>query len=322
MAAIGVTDYKLVNAPGPLVDQIDGYTSFSSADLKTGNPLVLYISDDQVNPESRCYAASTIYISDRDPDINIDTIYESLAFKISLGGIIYKDRRDDAAYLNEMMTQHLESISGHINTMTRNAFVSQSKTEQGVLKDFKDIKTFTDLLGLLIKNADEIITGSRGGINDMYRKSLDVKYSIYFSFIRQVNSFAFALLAKKKKKKGEDLTEGELLSLMNSHFRTGEIYTMIKESPSVSSHQTTTDNYYLGGAAKATHNTKVSSPYDSELVLDASSIELGTISGPSKSCLRTSGFLNCFVQLDDSNSVIRNPKTRAAIAQVQRMIER
>lgn len=322
MADIGVTDWIARDTETAIPEAIEGYTLFSTALDSERNPSLLYIRSDQVNAEVRCYACSYIYITDQDIGVTSDDIESNLTFLIALGGIIYKERKDDTSYIKEMMDQHMTSIAGHINMMTRNSFKAQARTEGGVFTPFKDVKEFTELLYLLIKNADEIITSSRDGMSNMYRKTLDVRYSIYFSFIKQVNFFTFAVNAKKKKKGGETLTEGEVLALMNSFFRTGEVYTMTKETRAVSQHVTSTDNYYLAGSGRAVFSTDITGPYDPELILHSSAVVMGTMSAPSKSNLRIATYLNCYAEIDESNSLKRNPAFKDDLDGLQKLIER
>jgi len=185
----------------------------------------ILVEKDKVNPFMESVIGALIYSFDL---INIysknllkilagkSKLDETTYWKVLLGKIIFKNKYT----LDKIMLQMDEYVNV-INTYM-DPIIEKKLKENGIV-----VEDFYDLIGYIIANYQKLIMNADKRSSSIENRYIDILYYILYNLIEGINR-VFHGINIEYNKKGDKLTAKDIEKLLNKHFSTRKIFSIIK----------------------------------------------------------------------------------------------
>ncbi|MDA3822827.1 MAG: hypothetical protein PF450_09505 [Bacteroidales bacterium] len=260
------------------------------------------------------------YIADNFPDrIKYKYLNNTPLWSILLGHIIFTGHYSEGK-LFENIKEHFNSLDEYVDDL-----VSVKLKEIGY-----DCQDFYELLFIIVENFSLWVTKT-DSINTMYGKELSILYDTLNSIITDIFKTSFKI--KKKVSMKPDVTEKEIIELLNRGIRTGSIFNLVKSSAAfkqnISSVSYSGDHKFFKvtstiipqesnrGSSSGGGRVSVN---DSNNKLHPSYAEAGGYLAITKSQPIGHGKINPYVKLDSRGTIIKDPLKEDLINRTQQML--
>ena len=201
-------------------------------DYYNPNPITLAIPRPHWNAYTKSLVSEFFYIVDHFPTrISPQSVDNKNLWMILLGHIIFSGVYGEGKLYNNI-AEHFNSLDEYVDNL-----VIIKLKEIGY-----EVTDFYSLLALVIKHFNHwIITGSEQ-VNSLYNKELSVLYHVLFEISSAIFRTGFRLnkIATKK-----ELTEKEIVEVMNKNLRVGLIYSITRSHVNMSTVSYSGDNKFF-----------------------------------------------------------------------------
>lgn len=273
---------------------------------------------EELTPMVKNMLGGFFYIVDHFPSrIKIEFIDSRRLWMVLLGFIIFSGTVNEGI-LHDDVEDHIKSLDEYLDSV--------------VMYKLKDIGiNVTDiyqLFALIIEKFNDWILESAGNVSSMYDKELSVLYYVLYEITSAIFKLYFKLKAVSKK----ELTAKEIVGIMNMFLKTGLAYSIVKPGHG----EVSTVNY--SGDNKVFKSTSLLKPQsesskltgrkdravmrDPTKFLHVSVAEIGGYSNLPKSEPSGRSRINPCVRLDERSMVLRNPKFKDMLDEIQKIIAR
>lgn len=283
--------------------------------------LIMAIPRSQYTQEVKNYVAGFFYIADHFPDrIKPTTDYfdNTWLWKVLMGELLFGSNIS-LGRLADDTSEHIYSLDEYIDAVIKPKFADIGMP----------IEDIYQLFGIIIDHFNDWLLAGASKINSMYEKELSVLYYVLLDISNAINRFYFKLKVAAKKGK---LTEKEIVNMMTSTVRLGEIYKINRLHGEVSTFSSSGDN-------KATKITSILVPQanssktggknkDNTLLKDptkhlhVSVAEVGGAFNLPKAEPSGRSRLNPHALVDSKNVILRNPELFELLESVEEQISR
>lgn len=280
--------------------------------------LKVVIPRHQYNDHVKSLIAGFFYVVDHFPDrVKSTWVDNTRLWIVLLGNIIFSGTISEQK-LYEDVSDHFESLDEYID------IVVQAKLRE-IGYDVEDIYQLFDLI---IANFNTWILAAADSINSMYDKELSVLYYVLYKTTSDIVKLHFKLKAASKKK---ELSEKEVVSIMNMFLKQRAIFNITKSHVGVSTESYSGDNKFFKITSilvpQSTSNRMNGKKERAALIspsnrLSASIAEVGGYANLPKAEPTGRTRINPHVHLDDKDGILRNEEYRALLDEVERMVKR
>jgi hypothetical protein len=183
------------------------------------------------------------------------------------------------------------------------------------------------LFYLIIDKFNEWLLTSDDRVSTMYDKELSILPFVCYEITNAINTLYFKLKAAQKK----ELTEKKIANIMSLILKKGLIFKITKEHGEVTTTSTSGDNMALkitnllvpqGSSSRNSKKKDRAAINDPGKRLHSSIAEVGQVFALPKSEPTGRSRVSLTVQLDEHGVVVRNPKFKELLDQVQNQIRR
>lgn len=272
----------------------------------------------QYNEHVKNLVCGFFYVVDHFPDrIKSSWVDNTRLWIILMGHILFSGTISEQK-LFEDVSDHFESLDEYIDAVV-----------QAKLKDIgHEISDIYQLFDLIIANFNTWILTAADDINSMYGKELEVLYYVLYKTTSDIVKLHFKLKAASKKR---ELSEKEVISIMNMFLRQRGIFNITKSHVGVSTESYSGDNKFFKITSilvpQSTSNRMSGKKERAALIspanrLSASIAEVGGYANLPKAEPTGRTRINPHVMLDDRDGILRNDKFRDLLDDVERRIRR
>lgn len=264
--------------------------------------------------------AAFFYLADHFSDrIRVDEIDDTTLWR-SLMGHIELDPGTSEGKMLIGIDAHLESLDDYIDGMVR-----EWLREDGVM-----VNDIYELFVYIIETMPEKIAQSDSSVASLYDKKLTVLRYVLLDIISSIFKMMFEM-RKKSKNRTKVLTRKDIIDIMQMYIKPELIFRLNRNHAEVSNISSPTDNKLFKitnnvvlqasstGKSKAGNKPIMSNP---SMVLHASLAEVGSLCNMSKSEPTGRNRLNPYVRLSPDGSILRDPKKKELLDNLQQSIQR
>ena len=185
----------------------------------------ILVEKDKVNPFMETVIASLIYSFDL---INVysknllkilagkSKLSEKTFWKVLLGKIIFKNK-----YTIDKIMMQMDEYVNVINTYM-DPIIEKKLKENNIL-----VEDFYDLIAYIIKNYQNLVMNADVRSSSIENRYIDILYYILYDLIEGINR-VFHGINIEYNKKGDKFTAKDIEKLLNKHFSTRKIFSIIK----------------------------------------------------------------------------------------------
>lgn len=279
--------------------------------LYTPTKVRLAIPKSQYTTAVRDVVASFFYVLDLFPDrLELDYIHDTREWRVVLGRIIKKDR-GEGKLINEI-DFHLSCVNDYLDILSIEMF-----HREGI-----EVNDIWELFKYIIENMTEIITKTDRA--SMFNKRLVVLRYVLFDITYSIFSTLFALTRGKR-----EYTYDKINEILSKELKRDAVFKLIdKRHGEKSTHLVSGDNYFLKITSAMVHQTRANDSYgsgvksDPAMVLHSSQAVVGSYLNQPKSNPTGRESINPFLQTDQNDGVLENPKWTPTLDSIEELIRR
>lgn len=264
------------------------------------------------------------YIVDHFPqDILVNCVNDPADWKIQLGAIYFSGHHGKAKLLNDI-DEHYKSLDEYLDPI-----VIAKLHEIGY-----DIQDFYELLALVIKNFNDWVINANENTISVYGKTLEVLYYVLFDITSAIFRTNFKLnkqAGRSKTSGGKELTEKEIIEIMNKLLKPGAIFGLTRSNIAVSAVSYSGDHMYpkiTSVVAQQQSTSGASRGPKKRIVVDAtkrihpSMVEAGSLLFLSKSNPTPMVRLNMYANIDlATGTILPKPEFKNLRERTQALIK-
>ncbi len=273
------------------------------------------IPRDRYDINTQNMLAGFFYVVDHFPDrVLPEYVNDVRLWQVLLGHLIWSSDVSEGKLYSDV-SEHIASLDVYIDNVTA-----------VLLKDIgMACSNVYELFWRIIQKFNDWLMTSDDRVNTMYDKELSILPFVCMDFVSSINQLYFKLIGSKK-----ELTNKDLISLMDQFLRMRLVHNLKKQHGEVSTCSTSGDNMALKitnllvpqtKSTKSTTATQASID-DPATRLHASLAEVGGYASMPKSSPDGRSRLNLCLTIDPKGLVVRNPKHKQLIDSVQEKIRR
>ncbi len=198
--------------------------------------LEVAIPRSQWNLKTKNVIGSFFYLVDHFPQrITVSGLDNTALWMILLGHIIFSGNYTEGK-LYESVKEHFSSLEGYVDDIIHHK-----------LEDLGyRVEDFYGLLMLVMEKFDEWLIKAQKSINSVYNKELEVDYYVGFPITSGIFKFGFNLskLVARRHAAGKEVTDKDIIKLMNENIKMGAIYKVRASNIAVAALNYSGDNMY------------------------------------------------------------------------------
>ena len=285
-----------------------GKFAYTATDLKVA------VRREQFTPMVKSLIGGFFYVVDHFPSrMEPQWVDNTRQWTVLFGHILFTAAFSEGK-LYEDVSNHFRSLDEYIDNL--------------VLVKLKDlghnVVDIYDLFGIIIENFDMWLLGAVQKVSSMYDKELSILYHI----LESINNAIFNLNFKLKIAAKKEITEKEIVNIMNSVLKTGLIFAITRQHISMSTVSYSGDNklfkitsLLVPQATKSSGAKKTkTSINDPTKRFHVSIAEIGGYACLPKSDPTGHSRINVFVKTNDRASVLQDPDKQEILNTIQEQI--
>ncbi len=267
--------------------------------------------------------AGFYYALDHFPSrVQLRYLNDTRLWMILLGHIIFSGVYGEGKLYTDVK-EHFNSLDEYVDSL-----VSLKLAESGY-----PCSDFYELMAVSIENFSDWLLSGADQINAMYGKEMSVLYNVLFDITSSIfrTNFTLNKQASKKDLTDKELSEKEIIEIMNRNLTTGMIFSLTKKHVSVSTVGYSGDNKFFkitniivpqASSHRMTRSKKArKSVADPTKKLHVSIAEAGGYLNLPKSNPSGNARINPHVKLDERFTIIPDPRKRELIKFVDRKLK-